>query len=141
MVGCSPWGSLRVRHDCVTSLSLFLSCIGEGSGHPLQCSCLENPRDAGAWWAAVYGVTQSRTRLQWLSSSMGNLLIFLEESNFGNWFAVFMFSVSWIFIIIYYLSYLLWYHSPFPCSLNKKHLHHCFNPFFSSIQSFKSINF
>ena len=104
-------GSLRVRHDCVTSLSLFLSCIGEGHGNPLQCSCLENPRDRGGWWAhpaPICGVAQSRTRLKWLSSSMGNLLIFLEESNFGN--LLFLCSVSWIFIIIYYLSYLLWYH-------------------------------
>ena len=46
-----------------------LSCIGEGNGSPLQCSCLENPRDRGAWWAAVYGVTHSRTRLKRLSSS------------------------------------------------------------------------
>ena len=46
-----------------------LSCIGEGNGTPLQCSCLENPRDGEAWWAAVYGVTQSRTRLKRLSSS------------------------------------------------------------------------
>ena len=46
-----------------------LSCIGEGNGNPLQCSCLENPRDGGAWWAAVNGVAQSRTRLKWLSSS------------------------------------------------------------------------
>ena len=46
-----------------------LSCIGEGNGNPLQCSCLENPRDGGAWWAVVYGVTQSRTWLKWLSSS------------------------------------------------------------------------
>ena len=46
-----------------------LSCIGEGNGNPLQCSCLENPRDGGAWWAAVYGVAQSRTRLTRLSSS------------------------------------------------------------------------
>ena len=46
-----------------------LSCIGEGNGSPLQCSCLENPRDGGAWWAAVYGVAQSRTRLKRLSSS------------------------------------------------------------------------
>ena len=44
-----------------------LSCIGEGNGNPLQCSCLESPRDGGAWWAAVYGVTQSRTRLRQLS--------------------------------------------------------------------------
>ena len=48
---------------------ISLSCIGEGNGNPLQCSCLENPRDGGAWWAAVYGVVQSRTRLKWLSSS------------------------------------------------------------------------
>ena len=46
-----------------------LSCTGEGNGDPLQCSCLENPRDGGAWWAAVYGVAQSRTRLKQLSSS------------------------------------------------------------------------
>ena len=46
-----------------------LSCIGEGNGNPLQCSCLENPRDRGAWWASVYGVPQSRTRLKRLSSS------------------------------------------------------------------------
>ena len=62
-------GSLRVGHDWVTSLSLSLSCIGEGDGNPLQCSCLKSPRDGGAWWAAVCGVTQSRTRLRWLSSS------------------------------------------------------------------------
>ena len=60
-------GSLRVGHDWATSLSL--SCIGEGNGHPLHCSCLENPRDGVAWWAAVYGVAQSRTRLKRLSSS------------------------------------------------------------------------
>ena len=46
-----------------------LSCFGEGNGNPLQCSCLENPRDGGAWWAAIYGVTQSRSRLKRLSSS------------------------------------------------------------------------
>ena len=62
-------GSLRVRHNWVTSLSLFLSCIREGNGNPLQRSCLENPRDGGAWWAAVYGVAQSQTRLKRLSSS------------------------------------------------------------------------
>ena len=65
--GLQSMGSLRVRHDWVTSLSL--SCIGEGNGNPLQCSCLENPRDGGAWWAAVCRVTQSWTRLKWLSSS------------------------------------------------------------------------
>ena len=61
--GCSPWGRWGLD-----TTSLSLSCIGEGNGNPLQCSCLENPRDGGAWWAAVYGVAQSRTRLKWLSS-------------------------------------------------------------------------
>ena len=54
-----------------------LSCIGEGNGNPLQCSCLENPRDGGVWWAAIYGVAQSRTRLKWLSSSSSNKLSLL----------------------------------------------------------------
>ena len=62
-------GSLRVGHDSVTSLSLFTFMRGEGNGNPLQCSCLEDPRDRGALWAAVYGVAQSRTRLKRLSSS------------------------------------------------------------------------
>ena len=62
-------GSHRVGHDWVTSLSLFTFMRGEGNGSPLQCSCLENPRDRGAWWAAIYGVAQSWTRLKRLSSS------------------------------------------------------------------------
>ena len=62
-------GALRVGQDSATSLSLFLSCIGEGKGNPLQCSCLENLRDGGASWAAIYGVAQSWTRLKRLSSS------------------------------------------------------------------------
>ena len=61
-------GSWRVRHEQLP-FHFSLSCIGEGNGNPLQCSCQENPRDGGAWWAAIYGVTQSRTRLKWLSSS------------------------------------------------------------------------
>ena len=65
--GLQSMGSQRVGHDWATSLSL--SCIGEGNGNPLQYSCLENPRDGGAWRAAVYGVAQSRTRLKRLSSS------------------------------------------------------------------------
>ena len=66
-------GSWRVGHDWATSLSISLSCIGEGNGNPLQCSCLENPGDGGAWWAAVYGVPQSRTRLKRLSSNRAHL--------------------------------------------------------------------
>ena len=64
--GLQSMRSLRVGHDWATSLSL--SCIGEGNGNPLQCSCMENPRDGGAWWEAIYGVAQSWTRLKWLSS-------------------------------------------------------------------------
>ena len=69
LVGYSPWG--RWGSDTTERLHFHfsLSCIGEGNGNPLQCSCLENPRDGGAWWPAVYGVTQSRTWLKWLSSS------------------------------------------------------------------------
>ena len=66
--------SLRVRHDWVTSLSLFTFMSWRRNGNPLQCSCLENPRDGGAWWAAVCGVTQSRTWLKRLSSSSSSLL-------------------------------------------------------------------
>ena len=62
-------GSLRVRHDWATSLSLFTFMHWRRKWQPTQCSCLENPRHGGGWWAAVYGVTQSRTRLKWLSSS------------------------------------------------------------------------
>ena len=67
--GCSPWGHWGSDTTERLLFHFSLSCIGEGNGNPLQCSCLENPRDGGAWWAAVYGVAQSRTRLKWLSSS------------------------------------------------------------------------
>ena len=59
-----------------------LSCIGEGNGNPLQCSCLENPRDMGAWWAAVYGVAQSRTRLKLLSSSSSTDMMLTSPKSF-----------------------------------------------------------
>ena len=74
-------GLLRVGHDGATSLSLFTFIVGEGNGNTLQCSCLENPRDGGAWWAAIYGVTQSQTRLKRLSSSSMALLfpVFLRN--------------------------------------------------------------
>ena len=58
---------LRVGHDWLY-FHFSLSCIGEGNSNPLQCSCLGNPRDGGACWASVYGVSQSRTQLKWLSS-------------------------------------------------------------------------
>ena len=72
LVGYSPWG--REESDLTEQLHFHfsLSHTGEGNGNPLQCSCLENPRDGGAWWAAVYGVAQSWTRLKQLSSSNNN---------------------------------------------------------------------
>ena len=68
-MGCSPWGRWELDTTEQLDFHFSLSCIGEGNGNPLQCSCLENPRDRGAWWAAVHGVTQSRTQLKRLSSS------------------------------------------------------------------------
>ena len=69
LVDCSPWG--REESDMTEQLHFpfSLSCTGEGNGNPLQCSCLQNPRDGGAWWPAIYGVAQSWTRLKRLSSS------------------------------------------------------------------------
>ena len=80
-------GSLRVGHDWATSLS----CIGEGNGNPLQCSCLENPRDGGAWWATIYGVAQSQTRLKWLSKPSLESLSGVEPCTFLS-------MVHWSFV-------------------------------------------
>ena len=74
LVGCSPWGHKESDTTERLHFHVSLSCIGEGNGNPLQCSCLENPRDGGSWWAAVYGVTQTRTRLTRLSSSSSSSL-------------------------------------------------------------------
>ena len=69
LVGYSLWGRWESDRTEWLHFHFSLSCIGEGNGNPLQCSCLENPRDRGAWWAAVSGVAQSRTWLMRLSSS------------------------------------------------------------------------
>ena len=71
--GCSSWG--RWGSDTTEQLHfhILLSCIGEGNGNPLQCSCLENPTDGGSWWASVYGISQSRTRLKWLRISSSKM--------------------------------------------------------------------
>ena len=63
VVGCSPWGLEESDTTERLHFHFSLSCIGEGNDNPLQCSCLENPRDEGAWWAAIYGVSQSQTQL------------------------------------------------------------------------------
>ena len=94
LVGCSPWG--RQESDTTERLHFHssLPCIGEGNGNPLQCSCLENPRDGGAWWAGVYGVTQSRTRLKWLSSSGSSAYSLECDVYFKNHLQI-IFRVFW----------------------------------------------
>ena len=83
LVGCSPWGHWELDTTQWLHFHFSLSCIGEGNGSPLQCSCLENPRDGGAWWAAVHGVTQSRTRLKRLSSSSSQCLWYKWQTIFS----------------------------------------------------------
>ena len=72
LVGCRPWGLEESNMTERFHFHFSLSCIGEGNGNPLQCSCLENPRHGGAWWAVIYGVAQSWTRLKRFSSSSRN---------------------------------------------------------------------
>ena len=84
LVGCSPWGCKESDTTKRLHFHFSLSCTGEGNGNPLHYSCQENPRDGGSWWAAVSGVTQSRTRLKRLSSSSSSrvtLAIFKESEN------------------------------------------------------------
>ena len=78
LVGYSPWGREELDTTERLHFHFSLSCIGEGNGNPLQCSCLENLRDGGASLAAIYGVTQSQTRLKLLSSSSSSSQVFLD---------------------------------------------------------------
>ena len=80
--GLQSVGSLESDTTERLHFHFSLSCIGEGNGHPFWCSCLENPRDGEAWWAAVYGVAQSRTRLKRLSSSSSSN-IYIESLLFS----------------------------------------------------------
>ena len=75
LVGCSPWGHEESDTTEQLHFHFSLSSIGAGNSNPLQCSCLENPRDGAAWWAAVYGVAQSWTRLKQLSSSSSSSIM------------------------------------------------------------------
>ena len=112
LVGCSPWG--REESDTTDRLHFHfsLSCIGEGNGNPLQYSCLENPRNRGAWWAAVYGVAQSRTWLKRLSSSssqqqasvaftMGIKVYLIQSEREVTWIIFFLITSSrlWLFSV------------------------------------------
>ena len=94
LVGCNPWGceELDTTEQLHFHFHFSLSCIGEGNGNPLQCSRLENPKDGGAWWAAVYGVAQSWTRLTRRSSSSsrfpatpGLVLAYLAAPTFSSY--------------------------------------------------------
>ena len=74
LVGCSPWGCKESDMTEWLYFHFSLSCLEVGNGNPLQCSCLKNPRDRGAWWAAISGVAQSQTQLKRLSSSSSRSL-------------------------------------------------------------------
>ena len=82
--GCSPWGRWGSDRTEQLHFHFSLSCTGEGNGNPLQCSCLENPRDGGAWWATVYGVAQSQTQLKRLSSSSSSSLAGLTDKKMNG---------------------------------------------------------
>ena len=122
LVGCSPWG--RSESDTTERLhfQFSLSCIEEGDGNPLQCSCLENPRDGGAWWAAVYGVTQSRTRLKRLSSSSSSV----QANNWMCWcpqslFLLKLLALPWVMKICFETKSWMLKLSHFFLNYHKKH--------------------
>ena len=113
LVGCSPWGREELNTTERLHFPFSLSCIGKGNGNPLQCSCLENPRDRGAWWAAVYGVAQSWTRLKRLSSSSSSRTVRRKFLLFKS--PSFLIATPadrdspLIFIIPLFLSYAAWF--------------------------------
>ena len=79
LIDCSPCGLEELDTTERLHFHFSLSCTGEGNGNPLQCSSLENPRDSGTWWAAIYGVAQSQTQLKWLGSSSSRNWMLLTE--------------------------------------------------------------
>ena len=91
LVRCSPWGHQESDTTEWIHFHFSLSCIGEGNGNPLQCSCLENPRDGGAWWAAIYGVAQSWTRLKGLSSSSSHNVWLCRKLRRNIWIIIIIF--------------------------------------------------
>ena len=114
LVGCSPWG--REKSDTTERLHFHfsLSCIGGGNGNPLQCSCLENPRDGGAWWAAVYGVAQSRTRLtRYSSSSSSSIELHYRDNNWDLYPRSLIAQPLWYFVTNHHSQFIqTFYHSP-----------------------------
>ena len=107
LVGCSPWG--REESDMTERLHFHfsLSCIGEGNGNTVQCSCLENPRDGGAWWAAIHGVAQGQTRLKRLCCSSNTELSFPYES---VWMP-FLFGGQMQSILFLYMTFMFYLNS------------------------------
>ena len=89
LVSCSPWGHEELDMTEQIHFHFSLSWIGEGNDNPLQCSYLENPRDGGAWWAAISGVAQSQTRVKWLSSSSSRFVtqdvVYSGECSMCTW--------------------------------------------------------
>ena len=106
--GCSPWG--RKESDTTERLHFHfsLSCIGEGNGNSLQCSCLMNPRDGGAWWAAVYRVAQSWTWLKQLSSSNLEYLRIDTENYIWEFGLLKLKGYPWVFIAPYRITRFPW---------------------------------
>jgi len=104
LVGCHLWGHTELDTTEQLHFHFSLSCIGEGNGNPLQCSCLENPRDGGAWWAAVCGVTQSRTRLKQLSSSSSGSNLAAAAGSWDLLLSVFVspLSLPVLFICVFF---------------------------------------
>ena len=108
--GLQSMGSRRVGRDWATSLSLFTFMHWRRKWNPLQCSCLENPRDGGAWWAAIYGVAQSRTRLKWLSNNNYTFISFLKSCHslqflYKLWLLYRVFVLFLEFISLFTLPY------------------------------------
>ena len=101
LVGCSPSGCWGLDMTEWLHFHFSLSCIGEGNGNPLQCSYLENPRDGGAWWAAISGVAQSRTWLQRLSSSSSSSMF---SSAIFNLFYLLNFTFSYLEVLFGYFQ-------------------------------------
>ena len=104
LVSCSPWGREELDTTERLHFHFSLSCIGERNGNPLQYSCLENPREGGAWWAAVYGVSQSQTRLKWLSNS--SIPLYIWTTSFLSPIVTLIHSK--IFISSYYVTLRYW---------------------------------
>jgi len=107
LVGSSPWGCKESDTTERLHFQFLLSCIGEGNGNPLQCSCLENPRDGGAWWAAIYGVVQSRTRLKRLSSSSSFIAMFSFLKDFLMW-TIFTIFIEFVTILLLFYVLVFW---------------------------------